>query len=61
MISVIIDHNNNILQSPYDIASSFINYFSNIFTSSKPNLDISPPLHNNLENMIDLPTMLDEK
>lgn len=52
-----IDHINNMFQNPYDIASCFINYFRNLFTSSDPSLDILPPLRSNFENMTDCRTM----
>lgn len=43
-IAVIKDNNNNLLYNPEDIASCFTDYFTNIFTTSSPNLRNEPPV-----------------
>lgn len=58
---MIIDHNNKMFQNPEDIASCFINYYSNLFTSSRPSLDILPPLNNDIEGLVDCPSLPDKE
>lgn len=60
-ISVILDHNNNMLHNPDDIASCFINYFSNLFSSCNPDLGTLPLLSNNEEGMADCPSIPDKE
>lgn len=48
------------LQNPEEIADCFIKYFTNLFSSSNPNLNNLPSQVSNNENMMDCPTVLDK-
>lgn len=60
-ISVIYDHNNCMFQNPDDIASCFINYFSNLFNSCNADLSALPLLNHNLDRMVDCPPIPDKE
>lgn len=60
-ISSIFVNNNNTLQSPDDIAACFIDYFTNLFSTSNPNLNTLPAFHSNIDNMMSCPTIPDKE